>query len=55
MTVKQTKKLTYVKLPENRIREIKKLVYSWPYETKSFMRARLNQFNPPQLFKNPGY
>ncbi|RJQ72292.1 MAG: AAA family ATPase [Desulfobacteraceae bacterium] len=42
-----TKKITYVRLPEQRIQEIQALVASWPYETKAFMRARLNQFTPP--------
>ena len=42
-----TKKVTYVRLPERRIREIKSLVGDWPYETKAFMRARLNQYKPP--------
>jgi len=42
-----TKKTTYVRLPENRIQEIKALVNQWPYETKAFMRARLNQYKPP--------
>ena len=42
-----TKKTTYVRLAENRIQEIKSLVSQWPYETKAFMRARLNQYKPP--------
>jgi SpoVK/Ycf46/Vps4 family AAA+-type ATPase len=42
-----TKKTTYVRLPEKRIGEIKSLVSQWPYETKAFMRARLNQYKPP--------
>lgn len=42
-----TKKTTYVRLPEKRIQEIKELVSQWPYETKAFMRARLNQYKPP--------
>lgn len=42
-----TKKTTYVRLPEQRIAQIQALVASWPYETKAFMRARLNQFKPP--------
>jgi len=47
MPRRQTKKITYVRLPEGRIREIKGLVAQWPYETKAFMRARLNQYKPP--------
>jgi SpoVK/Ycf46/Vps4 family AAA+-type ATPase len=52
MTRRQTKEITYVRLPENRIREIESLVASWPYETKAFMRARLNQYHPPSDFIN---
>jgi transitional endoplasmic reticulum ATPase len=47
MPRRMTKKITYVRLPEHRIKEIQALVASWPYETKSFMRARLNRFVPP--------
>jgi len=42
-----TREITYVRLPESRIREIDNLVASWPQETKTFMRARLNQYRPP--------
>ena len=41
-----TRQVKYVRLPENRIREINDLVSSWPYETRAFMRARLNQYKP---------
>ncbi len=47
MPRRQTKKTTYVRLPEQRIEEIKRLVALWPYETKAFMRARLHQYKPP--------
>lgn len=47
-----TKKTTYVRLPEKRIHEIKALVGEWPYETKSFMRARLHQYKPPAGWTN---
>ncbi len=47
MPRRPTKKVTYVRLPEKRIEEIQELVESWPYETKAFMRARLNQYKPP--------
>ena len=46
MTRRLTKEVKYVRLPEQRIREIEDLVRSWPYETKAFMRARLNQYRP---------
>ena len=41
-----TKKINYILLPEKRIAEIDQLVASWPFETKEFMRARLNQYKP---------
>ncbi len=47
-----TKKVTYVRLPERRIQEIKALVAQWPYETRAFMRARLNQYKPPAGWLN---
>jgi transitional endoplasmic reticulum ATPase len=46
MTRRLTREITYVQLPESRIREINDLVASWPQETKAFMRARLNQYRP---------
>jgi len=47
MVRKLTKEIQYVRLSENRIREIEDLVAYWPYETRAFMRARLNQYKPP--------
>ncbi len=47
MARRSTKEVRYVRLPERRIREIEELVASWPYETKAFLRARLNQYTPP--------
>ncbi|MDY6793653.1 MAG: AAA family ATPase [Thermodesulfobacteriota bacterium] len=47
MARKLTKEIKYVRLPEKRIREIDELVASWPYETRAFMRSRLNQYKPP--------
>ena len=41
-----TKEVNYVRLAEQRIRQIEALVASWPYETKAFMFARLNQYSP---------
>jgi len=43
-----TKKIEYVLLPEKRIAEVESLVSSWSYDTKEFMRARLNQYTPPK-------
>ncbi|WP_136797159.1 MULTISPECIES: AAA family ATPase [Desulfosediminicola] len=42
-----TKKIEYIRLPEKRIREMEEIVAAWPFETKEFMRARLNQYRPP--------
>jgi len=47
-----TRQIKYVRLPEQRIREIDALVSSWPYETRAFMRARLNQYKPRAGFLN---
>jgi ATPase family associated with various cellular activities (AAA)/Lon protease (S16) C-terminal proteolytic domain len=52
MARKLTKEVKYIRLPEKRIREIEELVASWPHETKSFMRARLNQYRPPSDLVN---
>ena len=48
MAKRLTREVTYVQLPESRIREIRELVAAWPQETKAFMRARLNQYRPPR-------
>ena len=48
MARRLTREISYIQLPESRIREIKDLVESWPQETKAFMRARLNQYRPPR-------
>ena len=52
MPRKLTKEIKYVRLPEQRIREIQDLVISWPHETMAFMRARLNQYKPPSDLAN---
>jgi transitional endoplasmic reticulum ATPase len=52
MTRRLTREITYVQLTERRIQEINSLVAAWPQETKSFMRARLNQFRPPMGLLN---
>ncbi|MDJ0667688.1 MAG: AAA family ATPase, partial [Desulfobacterales bacterium] len=41
-----TRQTKYVRLPERRIKEIQDLIASWPYESRAFMRARLNQYRP---------
>ena len=45
-----TKKINFILLPERRITEIETLVASWSFETKEFMRARLNQYKPQAGF-----
>ena len=52
MAKRLTKEVRYISLPENRIQEISRLVASWPYETKAFMRSRLNQYSPPSDWLN---
>ncbi len=54
MARRRTKEVKYVRLPEKRIREIEALVASWPFETKAFMRARLNQYRPRTGLLNTG-
>lgn len=50
MTIRSTREIRHVRLSESRIQEIQKLVAGWPYETKAFMRARLNQYKPPRRY-----
>ncbi|UCD77320.1 MAG: AAA family ATPase [Desulfobacterales bacterium] len=52
MAKRLTKSVQYVRLPEKRIHEIEELVATWSYETKAFMRARLNQYHPPSGMLN---
>jgi SpoVK/Ycf46/Vps4 family AAA+-type ATPase len=52
MARRLTRKVTYVRLPEQRIHEIQALVESWSFETRAFMRARLNQYKPPAGWLN---
>jgi hypothetical protein len=52
MAKRLTKEIRYISLPEKRIEEIRRLVASWPYETKAFMRSRLNQYSPPSDWLN---
>jgi hypothetical protein len=52
MARRLTREIHYVRLPEGRLREIEALVAAWPYETKAFMRARLNQYHPPSDWLN---
>ncbi|MFH1155624.1 MAG: AAA family ATPase [Pseudomonadota bacterium] len=45
-----TKEKIYIRLPEARIAKIEALVDSWSYETKVFIRSRLNQYKPISPF-----
>ena len=53
MPKRLTKEKTHVRLPEEQIRRIEELAGSWSYETKAFIRSRLNQYKPisPMLSK----
>ncbi len=46
MPERLTKEKTYIRLPEKQIRKINDLVAGWSYETKAFIRSRLNQYKP---------
>ena len=41
-----TKEKTHIRLPETQIKRIDALADSWSHETRAFMRARLNQYQP---------
>ena len=41
-----TKEKTHIRLPEAQISRIDALADSWSHETRAFMRARLNQYQP---------
>ncbi|MBU1544022.1 MAG: AAA family ATPase [Proteobacteria bacterium] len=47
MTRRTTREKTYIRLPEDAIKKIEGLVDSWSYDTKVFVRSRLNQYSPP--------
>ncbi|MCK5311127.1 MAG: AAA family ATPase, partial [Desulfobacteraceae bacterium] len=51
MAKRTTKEKTYIRLPEAKIEKIKTMALSWSYDTKTFVRSRLNQFTPsPRIF-----
>ncbi|MBI9090185.1 MAG: AAA family ATPase [Desulfobacterium sp.] len=41
-----TREKTHIRLPEAQIKRIERLVDSWSYDTKAFVRSRLNQYMP---------
>jgi len=45
-----TREKTHIRLPEAQIKRIEFLVESWSYDTKAFVRSRLNQFRPISPF-----
>ena len=47
MAKRTTKEKTFIRLPEDSIRKTQTLVASWSYDTKAFVRSRLNQYKPP--------
>ena len=46
MAKRSTKEKTFIRLPEESIKRIEALVSSWSYDTKAFVRSRLNQYRP---------
>ncbi|MCM2283531.1 MAG: AAA family ATPase [Desulfobacula sp.] len=47
MAKRTTKEKVFIKLPEASIQKTESLVASWSYDTKAFVRSRLNQYRPP--------
>src|SRR3989339_815651 len=47
MAKRTTKEKIFIKLPEESIKKTESLVASWSYDTKAFVRSRLNQYRPP--------
>ncbi len=44
MARRTTKEKTLIRLPEESINRIENLVGTWTYDTKAFVRSRLNQY-----------
>jgi energy-coupling factor transporter ATP-binding protein EcfA2 len=47
MAKRTTKEKIFIRLPEASIQKTERLVASWSYDTKAFVRSRLNQYRPP--------
>ena len=47
MAKRITKQKTYITLPEETIQKIESMVNAWTYDTKAFVRSRLNQYKSP--------
>ena len=51
MAKRTTKEKTFIRLPEAKIERIRAMAMSWSYDTKTFVRSRLNQFTPsPRIY-----
>ncbi len=50
MAKRPTKEKRYITLPEEAIAKIESMVETWTYDTKAFVRSRLNQYKPPNRF-----
>ncbi len=50
MAKRPTKEKRYITLPEEAISKIESMVETWTYDTKAFVRSRLNQYKPPNRF-----
>ncbi|MCP3871566.1 MAG: AAA family ATPase [Desulfobacteraceae bacterium] len=47
MAKRTTKQKTLIRLPEKSIKKLEDLISAWSYDTKAFVRSRLNQYKPP--------
>jgi len=47
MAKRTTKEKTLIRLPEDSIKKIEELAGTWSYDTKAFVRSRLNQYKQP--------
>ncbi|WP_022665767.1 AAA family ATPase [Desulfospira joergensenii] len=50
MAKRTTKEKKYISLPEETIEKIESMVSFWTYDTKAFVRSRLNQYKPAHPF-----
>ncbi|MBA3012393.1 MAG: AAA family ATPase [Proteobacteria bacterium] len=50
MAKRITKEKIYINLPEETIKKIESMATEWTYDTKAFVRSRLNQYKAPSPF-----
>ncbi len=50
MAKRITKEKIYITLPEETIKKIESMAATWTYDTKAFVRSRLNQYKAPNPF-----